>query len=94
MGKLVPIGNGVHEWQDYWSYTTKDGRLTAYEGFGGYYITDNDTGDEMCLGDGVDMIFEETGKTLSPGTKRFHRLLAHVLETGEYDYLEAYFDSD
>ena len=92
MGVLRTIAPGVQEYQDGWKYTTKGGRLTVCEGFGAYYIIDNNTGKEACMGDGVDMLYDpETYEVYLPGNEQFHRILSELVETGEGEYIEAYF---
>ena len=77
-----------------WSYTTKDCRLTVYEGLSAYYIIDNSSGKEACLGDGVGMFFTEKGKAIKPGTRKFNKLFSHLIEMSTEDYLEAYFPEE
>lgn len=76
------------------NYTTTDGRLRIYEGHTAYYIVLLETGEEACMGDGVDLFsIVEDGErvTLSPGTWLFNTTIAHDLETDPTSYSEAYF---
>ena len=49
------------------------------------------TGEEHPMGDGVDAVFDEDGKVLSPGTEGFVETWAAALNADEFTTLEAYF---
>jgi len=48
-----------------------NGRFTVHEHFNGFAVVDEVTGKQAWLGDGVDALFTDTGKALSPGSKGF-----------------------
>ncbi len=70
-----------------WQYTTKDGKLTAYEGATAFYIVNNETEEERCWGDGVDA----AGEGVSVSTPEFYRAIEADLEQFEWQWCEAYF---
>lgn len=49
------------------------------------------SGEEHQMGDGVDTLFDDDGKALSPGTPGFIETWADVLNGDEQMTLEAYF---
>lgn len=80
-------------WWHSGQYTTRSGRLTAVEAYGGFFLYHKtDTGEVLGrgMGDGVDMYHDDDGP-INVGTLLFYRTLAADLEENERDYLEAYF---
>jgi len=67
-------------------------RFELIDAINGYYLTDHVTNKEVCLGDGVDMLFEKDGKPIKVGTKRFFNMLERVLNESPEETLEAYFN--
>ncbi len=49
------------------------------------------SGDEHPMGDGVDALFDEEGRALSPGTPGFVEAWENALNADETETLEAYF---
>jgi hypothetical protein len=56
-----------------------------------FAVRHNPTGDERPMGDGVDALFDDNGKSLIPGTPGFIETWEAVLNTDEQSTLEAYF---
>lgn len=56
-----------------------------------FAIRHNPSGEEYPMGDGVDTLFDDDGKALSPGTPGFVETWADVLNGNEQTALEAYF---
>ena len=56
-----------------------------------FAVRHNPSGEEHPMGDGVDSLFDEDGKALSPGTPGFIETWADVLNGDEQTTLEAYF---
>jgi len=55
--------------------TSSDGRATVYEAINGFYLRNEQTGDTIGLGDGVDLFGD-----LPVGTDDFYRRLALLTE--------------
>lgn len=49
------------------------------------------SGDEHPMGDGVDTLFDEAGKALTPGTPGFVEIWEDVLNADTQTMMEAYF---
>jgi len=64
--------------------------LRIYEGASAFYIEYIPTGEEACMGDGVDMYSDDSG-SIMVGTEEFYTLLSEDLEARYDEYLEAYF---
>lgn len=68
--------------------------LVIYEGASAFYIADTLTGQEACMGDGVDMMFDNDGEPIQPGDVRFGKMMQDDLESCRGMYMEAYFGAD
>jgi hypothetical protein len=56
-----------------------------------FAVRHNPSGDEHPMGDGVDTLFDEHGRALSPGTPGFTETWENALNNDEQSTLEAYF---
>ncbi len=56
-----------------------------------FAVRHNPSGDECPMGDGVDALFDEDGKSLVPGTLGFVEAWEAALNADEHSTLEAYF---
>ena len=56
-----------------------------------FSVRHNPTGDEHSMGDGVDTLFDEEGRALSPGTPGFIETWEAILNTDKEITLKAYF---
>ena len=56
-----------------------------------FAVQHNPTGEEHPMGDGVDTLFDEEGRALSPGTPGFIETWEKILNADEATTLEAYF---
>ena len=63
--------------------------VVEYSSF--FAVRHNPSGEEHPMGDGVDSLFDEDGKALSPGTPGFIEIWADVLNGDKQATLEAYF---
>lgn len=73
--------------------TTQKGRCRRFqvvEYSSGYALRDRETGREHWLSDGVDVLFTESGKAMSPGTERFRRLWQATFNANPEETAEAY----
>ena len=70
-------------------YTNKDKTVTVYEGSSAFYIVNLATGDEKCMGDGVDTFSTEDGESLMVGTPEFY--IAMIAMAEDHETFEAYF---
>jgi hypothetical protein len=68
---------------------TKLFSVIEYSSF--FAVRHNPTGDEHPMGDGVDTLFDEHGKALTPGTPGFIESWEQALNADEQETLEAYF---
>ena len=64
-------------------------RVVEYSSF--FAVLDTQTGQEACMGDGVDTLFTQTGKTMRPGSEHFRRTWQRAMNENEPETLEAYF---
>lgn len=69
-------------------YTTNG--LTVYEGASAFYLVDNSTGKEVCMGDGVDMFTLESGESIPVGTPAFYHALSQTVKLESGTLREAY----
>lgn len=76
------------------TYTSKNGKFTVYEGNTAFYLVDNETSQEACLGDGVDMFYRDEDGSIPVGTKAFYKALSGMIEIGQAELLEAYFSAE
>ena len=67
------------------------GRFQVMEYLSHFAVRDLVTGQERPMGDGVDVLFDDEGDGISPGTPGFCDLWAEVLNTDQSEVLEAYF---
>ena len=56
-----------------------------------FAVRHNPSGEEHPMGDGVDSLFNEDGRALSPGTQGFIETWSKILNADEQTTLEAYF---
>jgi len=56
-----------------------------------FAVRHNPSGEEHPMGDGVDSLFNEDGRALSPGTPGFIETWGEILNADEHTTLEAYF---
>ena len=56
-----------------------------------FAVRHNPSGEERPMGDGVDSLFNEDGRALSPGTPGFIETWSEILNADEQTTLEAYF---
>lgn len=56
-----------------------------------FAVRPNPTGDEHPMGDGVDTLFDEEGRALSPGTPGFIEAWEKELNEPDNETMEAYF---
>lgn len=63
--------------------------VVEYSSF--FAVRHNPSGDEHPMGDGVDTLFDEEGRALSPGTPGFLEAWEEALNSDEVGTLEAYF---
>lgn len=66
--------------------------LSWYETSSAFYVVDNDTGRERCMGDGVDMFHAEDGESLDSGSPEFYAALDQMITDAET--YEAYFGGE
>ena len=67
------------------------GRFQVIEYMSFFAVRDTVTGLEQAMGDGVDVLFDADGTTLSPGTANFCEQWASALNADHAETLEAYF---
>ncbi len=67
------------------------GRFQVIEHLSHFTICDTQTGQEQAMGDGVDVLFDSDGTTISPGTTGFCESWAEALNGDEGETLQAYF---
>jgi hypothetical protein len=67
------------------------GRFEVRETFNDFRVVDTKTGEEACMGDGVDSVAVGDDEYLSPGTVGFVEMWADDLNSNFNDTLEAYF---
>lgn len=68
-------------------------RFQWREGGSAFYVTDTQTGQTKCMGDGVDMFCNEDNEDcLSPGTQRFYDALNSYFEHEQSEIAKVYFD--
>ena len=65
--------------------------FTVIEYLSFFAVRHNPSGDEHPMGDGVDTLFDENDRALSPGTPSFAERWEEALNSGEQETLEAYF---
>ena len=63
--------------------------VVEYSSF--FAVRHNASGDQHPMGDGVDSLFDEEGRALSPGTPGFVEAWEDVLNADATETLEAYF---
>lgn len=56
-----------------------------------FAVRHNPSGDEHPMGDGVDTLFDESDRALSPGAPGFGEASEQALNSDEQSTLEAYF---
>lgn len=61
------------------------------EGVSAFYAIDTQTGNEACMGDGVDMLSRENGHSYNVGTRAFYRALNTMFHSDQDTIGEAYF---
>jgi len=66
-------------------------RYRIYETRSGFEVEDTKTGKCRGMGDGVDMFFTKTGKSIDVGTKAFYRALKEMEKYDQSIIGEAYF---
>jgi hypothetical protein len=66
-------------------FTYDTGELTVYEGATAFWLVNNETGEEVCMGDGVDLA------PYNVGTPEFYASLCVTVQDPECK--EAYFGS-
>jgi hypothetical protein len=66
-------------------------RFEVVEFSTGFAVRDTVTGQQQWMGDGVDTLFDEEGKSLSPGTEAFRKTWEEGLNETPDETLEAYF---
>ena len=64
-------------------------KVIEYSSF--YAVLDTVTGEEHPMGDGVDTLFKENGKAMSPGSEWFRLCWQRWLNESPEETLEAYF---
>lgn len=68
------------------------GRFVVYSGATAFYVVDTVTGQEACIGDGVDTLFDEEGYARTDlDSQAFVEDLAQDFNSNESEILEAYF---
>jgi len=67
--------------------------LRIYEGATAFWIEHVPSGKECCMGDGVDMYWDEEGP-IYVGTERFYNIMAEDLRTSYSELMEAYFPEE
>lgn len=67
------------------------GRFQVIEYLSHFAVRDTQTGQERPLGDGVDVLFDADGNSISPGTPDFCEQWAEALNADEGETLMAYF---
>lgn len=72
-------------------YTTTSGRLTVYESSTRFNIKMRGIDGVRSMGDGVDQFFDVEDHQILVGTPEFYEALISDIESGENDYIEAYF---
>jgi hypothetical protein len=72
----------------------RNARFTWYETSDGFYVTDNKTGREACMGDGVDMFQRPSGRSREVGSIRFYRAMNSYFHNYQAEIGEAYFGVD
>jgi hypothetical protein len=67
------------------------GRFTVIEYTSFFAVRDTQTGEERPMGDGVDVLFDADGNSISPGTEGFCEQWAEALNADQAETLAAYF---
>ena len=65
--------------------------IFGYQYFSHFAVRHNPSGDEQPMGDGVDMLFDQEGHTLQPGSPGFTEAWEDVLNADGTSTLAAYF---
>jgi hypothetical protein len=69
--------------------TDKMFSVIEYSSF--YAVRYNPTGEERCMGDGVDVIFDDDDEPVSPGSEGFVEAWEAFLNGSPYETMKAYY---
>lgn len=68
-----------------------DKLFSVKEYFSFFAVRHNPSGEERCMGDGVDSLFDSEGESLKPGTPGFVEAWEDSLNADTTSVMEAYF---
>ncbi|MHC4302679.1 MAG: hypothetical protein ACYS7Y_35920, partial [Planctomycetota bacterium] len=74
-----------------WQHISECQRLLVYEGATAFWIELRITGQEACMGDGVDMLYDNNDRPFDVATPQFYTAMQALIDADVNTLVEAYF---